>query len=159
MAKETMRNKIIRLEQEIALWKQRYDTMLADYHRIEQEKSELLDTQNDTFIKSPYFQQLNSEIERLKARNSILEQENQRLRKNKDELIRENNNLNDLMKQRPKPVHNARHAGRKPGDAKQQAQYQHFKSLVESGKDMDEIMSQMKISRATYYRYKSSIKN
>lgn len=57
-----------------------------------------------------------------------------------------------------KPKHNARGAGRKPSQERLNAISQ-VKSLLESGYSDQDIMNQLGISRATFYRYKKSINN
>ena len=49
---------------------------------------------------------------------------------------------------------NPRNAGRKVADEKWVASFNQFIELHESQKTINEIMKEMKISRATYYRYK-----
>ncbi len=53
-------------------------------------------------------------------------------------------------------VHNARGAGRKPSQERLDAIGQ-VKSLIEAGCTDQDIMNRLKISRATYYRYKKCI--
>lgn len=56
----------------------------------------------------------------------------------------------------PVPVHNARGAGRKPSKERLKA-IEHVKELIEAGHSDREIMEEMQISRATFFRYKRSI--
>lgn len=49
---------------------------------------------------------------------------------------------------------NPRNAGRKVADEKWVASFNQFMVLYESQKSIYEIMNEMNISRATYYRYK-----
>lgn len=50
--------------------------------------------------------------------------------------------------------HNARGAGRKKDDEKTMAKRERFRSLQNEGVDMEAIMGELGISRATYYRLK-----
>lgn len=92
---------------------------------------------------------------------------------NSQELIKETNmetdrenllkQLDDLKEKYQKLkdntfVHNARGAGRKPSKERLNAISQ-VKSLLESGYSDQNIMSQLGISRATFYRYKKSFNN
>ena len=53
-----------------------------------------------------------------------------------------------------KQKHNARNAGRKKADEKWVESFARWADLYESHKSITEIMQEMSISRATYYRYK-----
>ena len=148
MARETIKQKTMRLEQEIATWKNRYNTMLLDYHRLELEKQDLLDAKESDFSGSSLYQSMDREMSRLKAKNIILENENKRLKEKISEQIK-------MLEERPEKVeeHNARHAGRKPDDKKQQSRYRQFADLLAEHRPMHEIMQIMQISRSTYYNY------
>lgn len=74
------------------------------------------------------------------------------------EIINLNNQINELKEQCQKlkndiPVHNARGAGRKPSQKRLHAIRQ-VKTLLESGYSDQDIMNELGISRATFYRYK-----
>lgn len=57
-------------------------------------------------------------------------------------------------------AHNARGAGRKRADARWTASYAAFSDLYSSkSASMEEIMTKLGISRATYYRYKRIFEN
>ena len=152
MPRETQKARIERLENELEELKQLNDTILQDNRRLSKELMELQDQKDADFLKLPVYRQLMDKISCLKAQNKILQRQLDQAQKKNDLLVTKLNTP-------PEPTHNARGAGRKACDAKQQAQYQLFRRLVASGKDMDEIMGQMQISRATYYRYKKSINN
>lgn len=71
--------------------------------------------------------------------------------------------LDDLKKKYQKLkddtfVHNARGAGRKPSKERLNA-IELVKTLIETGCSDQDIMNQLGISRATFYRYKKSINN
>ena len=70
-----------------------------------------------------------------------------------DSLLQENRQLKNELSE----LHSARNvrgAGRKKNDAKWIDSYVHFCRLYQSACTMEEVMEQMQISRATYYRYK-----
>ena len=72
------------------------------------------------------------------------------------------NQINELEEEYQKlkndtNIHNARGAGRKPSKERLNAINQ-VKSLIESGCSDQDIMNQLGISRATFYRYKKNIK-
>ena len=56
------------------------------------------------------------------------------------------------------PIHNARGAGRKPSQERLNA-IDKVKTLLESGCNDQDIIKQLGISRATFYRYKKNINN
>lgn len=70
-----------------------------------------------------------------------------------DALLQENRQLkNELFELHS--ARNVRGAGRKKNDAKWIDSYVHFCRLYQDACTMEEVMEQMQISRATYYRYK-----
>lgn len=78
------------------------------------------------------------------------------------EITRLQNQLDDLNAKYQKlkndtNVHNARGAGRKPSQERLDAIGQ-VESLLESGYNDQDIMNRLGISRATFYRYKKSIR-
>lgn len=150
MPRETQKAQIERLQKEIMELKQLNSSILQDNQRLNKEMIDLQEKEEGAFKRLPIYQQLLDENSRLKAHNEILQRQLGRSREKNDFLI-------DKLKNSSEPIHNARGAGRKAGDAKQQAQYRCFKSLADSGKDMDEIMDQMQISRSTYFRYKKKV--
>lgn len=81
----------------------------------------------------------------------------------KEEVLYLRNQINKLEEKYQKlkndtHVHNARGAGRKPSKERLNAISQ-VKSLLDSGCSDQDIMNQLGISRATFYRYKKSINN
>lgn len=123
--------------------------MLLDYHRLEQEKQDLLDTKESDFSSSSLYQSMDREISRLKAKNIILENENKRLKEKISEQIK-------MLEEQPAKVekHNARHAGRKPDNPEIQAKRQQFAALLAEHRPMREIMQIMNISKSTFYSYR-----
>ena len=77
-------------------------------------------------------------VREIQEQIKLLEEENRQLRK--------------------KAGHNARGAGRKPS-LERFAAIQQVKELLDSGYDEKEITEMLQISRATFFRYKRSIKN
>ena len=77
-------------------------------------------------------------VREMQEQIKLLEEENRQLRK--------------------KAGHNARGAGRKPS-LERFAAIQQVKELLDSGYDEKEITEMLQISRATFFRYKRSIKN
>lgn len=148
MARETIKQKIAKMEQEIAKLQRLNDVMQADYRKLEQEKQALLDAKESDFSGSSLYQSMDRDISRLKAKNMILENENKRLKEKISEQIK-------MLEERPEKVeeHNARHAGRRPDDKKQQSRYRQFADLLAEHRPMREIMQIMNISRSTFYNY------
>lgn len=149
MARETQKEKIERLEKEIQDLKAFNTLIQKEFNNLERKYNELCSDEEEKFKNLPLYQKL--------------VEENKLLKSSRDSLKRQLNHLqekyNDLLSM-PKTVqHNARGAGRKRGDAKQQMKYQQFNALLNAGKNMHEIMAEMEISQATYFRYKRISKN
>jgi len=82
---------------------------------------------------------------------------------NEEEVLYLRQQINDLEKKYQKlkndtHIHNARGAGRKPSKERLHSIDQ-VKNLLDSGCSDQDIMNLLKISRATFYRYKRSINN
>lgn len=146
MARETQKAQIERLQNEIKELKKLNNNILKANMEISQELRKLQENEEETFRQLPMYKQMMDEISRLKAHNGILQRQLDRAREKNDFLI-------DQLKERPEPIHNARGAGRKPHDEKQQDRYRQFEDLLAEQKSMNEIMDIMKISRSTYYNY------
>ena len=129
MGRETQKDRIARLEKEIEDLKTLNDRIMKEFFELERKYNELCSDGEEKFKNLPLYQKLVEENELLKSSRESLKR------------------------------HNARGAGRKPGDAKQQMKYQQFNALLNAGKNMHEIMAEMEISQATYFRYKSISKN
>lgn len=139
MAKETMKEKMARLERENSALRAQIDLL---YEKL----NALHEAQDDGFLASPAYQQYRSENEVLKQRTEALE----RSLANADE---KNAKLIDQLMERPEKAHNERGAGRKPHGAKWQKSYAKFVELQKCHKLINETMEEMGISRITYYRY------
>ena len=74
-----------------------------------------------------------------------------RMLKQSEKKVSDQVALLDQMQQQV-PGHNARGAGRH-----RRASIDRFSSLIEAGKSMQEIMEELQISQATYFRYKKLI--
>lgn len=82
---------------------------------------------------------------------------------NEEEVLYLRQQINDLEKKYQQlkndtHIHNARGAGRKPSKERLHSIDQ-VKNLLDSGCSDQDIMNLLKISRATFYRYKRSINN
>lgn len=82
---------------------------------------------------------------------------------NEEEVLYLRQKINDLEKKYQQlkndtHIHNARGAGRKPSKERLHSIDQ-VKNLLDSGCSDQDIMNLLKISRATFYRYKRSINN
>lgn len=84
--------------------------------------------------------------------HTFLKTENEALRLQIDSLTQKYQELINKTK------HNARGAGRKPDPQHLQAQVKEVQNLLAAGKNADEIMKIMKISRSSFFRYKKFIK-
>lgn len=148
MGRKTIKQKIAKMEQEIARLQKLNGAMKADYDKLEQEKQDSLDAKEFDFSDSSLYKSMDRDIFRLKEKNITLENENKRLKEKISEQIK-------MLEERPTKVeeHNARHAGRKPDNPEIQAKRQQFSKLLAEHKTMREIMQIMHISRSTYYNY------
>lgn len=146
MARETQKAQIERLQNEIKELKKLNDNILKANMEVSQELRKLQENEEETFRQLPMYKQMMDEISRLKVYNGILQRQLDKARKKNDHLI-------DQLNERPEQTHNARGAGRKPHDEKQQDRYRKFEDLLAEQKSMNEIMDIMKISRSTYYNY------
>ena len=87
------------------------------------------------------------QIEELQAKLDEERQKYDDLRKKYDDLLNSYNKLHEAAKRRKK-------AGRKRHDDAWQEQYQKFIDMYNAGLSQKEIMQQLNISRATYFRLK-----
>lgn len=111
------------------------------------------DLWNQPLSDAEYIRDLEQQIEELKQAGIKLQsqlQENHKLIIDTFEPIQQ--------QEQYKPKHNERRAGRKPSQERLNA-IEQMQELLESGISEQDIMSQLKISRATFYRYKKSINN
>lgn len=129
MAKETMKDKIARLEHELELQKEQNNEILQKLYQVQ-------DGNDNAFKNSPYCIQLERDIETYKQYKELYEQcntkrakehdDNVRLREEVQELINEREELllqnAELEKKRSIKVHNERGAGRKPSMTSQEKQ-------------------------------------
>lgn len=93
---------------------------------------------------------LKEQIENIK--NDFNKNNSNHLQEEIEKLYQENQKLKNEKK------HNARGAGRKPSQERINA-IKKAKQLLEAGSSEYEIMNKLGISKATFYRYKKSIKN
>ncbi|MDO5422793.1 MAG: hypothetical protein Q4F41_03590 [Eubacteriales bacterium] len=87
-----------------------------------------------------------------------MDQTNAQLTERIRQLEEENAYLKALVQSQNREIlrlksDNPRGAGRKPADAKWIANFSEFLRLKEAGCDRNEIMAELQISRATFYRY------
>lgn len=118
----------------------------------EQKKnSELIEKANDTFANSIDRQQMEKEIKKYQDIAKLSQQNYDSLRKKYDDLKNSYAELHEADQRRKK-------AGRKPHDDAWKEQYQKFNEMYNSGLSQKEIMQQLNISRATYFRLKKLAK-
>lgn len=91
------------------------------------------------------------EIEELQAKLDEERQNYDTLRKQYADLLNSYNKLHEADQRRKK-------AGRKPHDNAWKEQYQKFNEMYNAGLSQKEIMQQLNISRATYFRLKKLVK-
>lgn len=127
-------------------WKQPISD--AEYIRDLKEDVELMKEQYQKLIIEN--KNLKEQIENIK--NDFNKNNSNHLQEEIEKLHQENQKLKNEKK------HNARGAGRKPSQERINA-IKKVKQLLEAGTSEHEIMNKLGISKATFYRYKKSIKN
>ena len=108
---------------------------------------------NQPLSDAEYIKDLEREVQQLRQAGLELQtqlQENQKLIS--DTVV------TDPHHEQPTSKHNERGAGRKPSQERLNA-IEQMRVLLESGVSEQNIMKQLGISRATFYRYKRSLKN
>ena len=116
-----------------------------------QRNSILLAAADEGFRESPFYKQLLRDLEIMTEAKKTAERRLE-LSIQREEKLRDR--LKELEKITSAPKHNARNAGRKKADEKWVQSFVTWQELYKSQKSINEIMSEMGISRATYYRYK-----
>lgn len=118
-------------------------------------------SRNGSYKKTGSYKILSQELEAVHRECRELKFENKKLKEDKELLEQRVSDLEHSLEEADKnqtgePIHNARNAGRRKNDEKNEAYmkiYHKFADLVRSGKNMTEIMERMSISRSTYFRY------
>lgn len=112
-----------------------------------------------------YIKDLEEQNERLKVEGKILQKELEALKSQKinndtkPDIMENEQRIAELKAELEKlQKHNARGAGRKPSKSRMDA-VKKVKSMLDAGISDVEIMEKLQISRATFYRYKRSIRN
>ena len=140
MARQTKDQQIAELKEQLASCRELVET-------LNREKNELMNLQENEFLKSPTYLQMADRISFLEDRLRLAESNYQKLKS-------DNLKLKESASTAAKPKHNARGAGRKPMDDAMKHQIEQFAELVDSGQSRTQIMTELGISQATYYRYK-----
>lgn len=153
-ARESLQKKVERLERENHELRKLNEAVIADNRRQGAELIKMSNRVDEDIKTSSVYQAIERELDAIKMRNSLLENENKRLRQKNDDLI---DMLNQSKDQKPKK--NPMGAGRKANDAKQQARHTQFADLLAQKKTMREIIQIMGISQRTYFRYLNYVKN
>lgn len=144
-----MRNKEGKIE---FLYRNPWNVPCADIYYIkdlEQENEQLRQAGRELQNKLKEYQKLNNNTEYTKE----LEQQNRQLKAENEKLQNQINNTSLMPK-----IHNARGAGRKPSQERLNA-IEAVREMLNNGSSEQEIMDHLKISRATFFRYKKCIKN
>lgn len=116
------------------------------YELLEKEQqltNKLLEQADNDFANSSYRKQLEAENARLREVAGSYD----RLKNKYDDLKIKYVELSEMPK-----------AGRKPHNEAWTNQYQKFCDMIENGKSMNEIMQELEISRATFFRLKKQWK-
>ena len=116
---------------------------------LEKENEQLRQAGRELQNKLKEYQKLNNNTEYIKE----LEQQNRQLKAENEKLQSQINNTSLMPK-----IHNARGAGRKPSQERLNA-IEAVREMLNNGSSEQEIMKRLKISRATFFRYKKCIKN
>lgn len=146
---------------------ERYEQLLEQernaYADLLEKYSTLQDSGDELFKQTPEYKKMFADLLAYKEAHAALEKKLEREKAIKEKL---QNRIEDLEAKyqelisdtKEKTKHNARGAGRKPSTERLEA-IQKVKSLLDAGTDDEDIMKQLNISRATFYRYKRSINN
>ncbi len=132
----------------------------ARYHR-------LLDEKELQFQELPTYQQMKKEIEFLEAEKKMHESTVRKrdgresaLRGKIQELLKENGELKESIKNINDTLSSKKKTGRKPKPQEAvQGQLGELMTLLNKGKKEREICTAMKVSRATYFRLKRMLKD
>ena len=164
MAKETQKEKIDRLEQELEKKTIQLKAAWNDLEELENRLFQMDGQNNQNFKESSLYKQMIQEINKLKEANKLYENREKRDSRIKNKQVEQIEKLqeeNNTLKQKCQKlindtsVHNARGAGRKlQSKEKTDEIVNKIQSLLEQGKKEKEICEIMKISRTTYFRYK-----
>lgn len=178
MGRETIKQKIAKMEQKIEELTKQRDTLQQLVYALEQEKRDLQDSKDTDFSESSIYQDMQRKMDMQEQKIKNLKSENERLKEKSEALIKmlehqteipnakerikelenENGRLKEkvrLLEEQSQKVeeHNARHAGRKPDNPEIKAKRQQFAALLAEHRPMREIMQIMNISKSTYYNY------
>ena len=146
-----MRNKEGKIE---FLYRNPWNVPCADIYYIkdlEQENEQLRQAGRKLQEQLREYQKLNNNIDTNYIKE--LEQQNKQLKIENEKLQNQMNNTSSAQK-----IHNERGAGRKPSKERLNA-IEAVRKMLDDGHSEQEIMDQLKISRATFFRYKKCIKN
>lgn len=157
--KKQMQERLERYEQLLEQERKAYADLLDKYGKLQ-------NSGDDLFKQTPEYKQMSSDLLAYKDSSKTLERrlatEKKLKTKLQDRLAEAERKYQELISDtkelREKTKHNARGAGRKPSKERLQA-IEEMRQLLDAGKDEQEIMNEMNIGRATFYRYKRSIKN
>ena len=97
--KETMHQKIERLEKENAILKERLEKTQGYLDEERLLSAKLVDEQDDKFKNSPYCQQLLKDIENLKTQNALVKRHNETLRSAHDVQVDKIEHLSKLLEE------------------------------------------------------------
>lgn len=106
MAKETMKDKIARLEQELEHQREQNNEILQKLYQMQDES-------DHAFANSPYCKQLERDIEVYKQYKELYEQSNEKRAKEHDANVLLREEIQKLKSELGVKVHNERGAGRK----------------------------------------------
>lgn len=144
MARKTKQQEIDELKAKL---QEAYD-MLEEKNR---EQAGLIDKADEDFINSPYRRQMEKDLEKYKM---LYESE----KRSKEKWKEKYQEIQEKYRVLYENERNRKKSGRKPHNEKWTEQYGRFCSLSESGSGMEEIMGQLGISQATYYRLRKIMK-
>lgn len=144
MAKKTKQQEIdeLKVQLEKANW------LLEHKDRV---ITEMINQSDDLFANSGYCKQLEKDVKNYKT----LYEDEQRKSENWKERYQD---IQDKYRALYESDQKRKKAGRKPHNEAWTNQYQKFCEMIESGKSMDEVMQQLEISRATFFRLKKQWK-
>ncbi len=139
------------------------------WERNEENKLEFIfrNTWNQPISDAEYIRDLKEDVELMREQYKKLIIENKNLKEQIENFNKNNSNHlqeeieklhQENQKLKNEKKHNARGAGRKPSQERINA-IEEVQRLLATGTSENEIMNKLGISKATFYRYKKSIKN
>ena len=176
--RSTLKSQITDLKSQIAHLNDLLENERKSYDKLQEKYNEIIGKADNEFLQSPEYNRLvrqnetlkknveviesmrEKEAKRAKNRELMLQERLDQLSKENEELQRSLNNINETKSHETESKqHNVRGAGRKPNPERTEKLLLQLKQLILTGKKEKDILNEMDISRASYFRYKKMLKS